>query len=725
MPTSFDHHVLDPAQSRLRLRADLTIAPHDDASFVIEDPLSGKYFLVGKAEWSFLKQLDGSCTVGEAIGRAATQAGRETVLSEQEGIAVARWLITQSLARPVEFLAGATASERPRDQASVKWPNPISLSLGSFNPDRMLVAVGERLGWLWSGWFFALWSCIALATIVKLGMQLSHWQALPEHVLDRNNWLRMGAVWCVLKLIHEFGHGLSCRHYGIPVRRAGLLLVFLSPVPFVDVSGSWRLASRGQRMSIAAAGMYLELLIAFGAILLWKPATRETFDLLCQDIVALAGLNTIVFNANPLMRFDGYYLLADLVGISNLYSQGQQAVSSWARFWFRGADVSVLRERTWRGWFVVIYGFLSCGWRWLTFFGIAISLIAEWGWWGAAASVVVAWFWFGWKMPKLPQLMSKGKQLSPPGLRRRRLAVAMLATLTLLLAGWLLSPAHVCAPAIVEYAPLNVMRARASGFVTAVHVQVGAAVEANQLLLELNNDDLKMELMRVEAELAQAKLRSRGYLSKAQYPNQQRERELVESLTKQLDELRAQVNELQVRAPRAATVVSSNLADLCGRYVELGETLIMLGSDDHKELLVSAASTDQRDLESNLLAPVRVFRELHPGHVEGRLERIEPRAGDQLPHVALGADAGGDVVVTVESKASDEFGQAGYASLTRRVVAKVALDATASRQFRAGQRVFVRLAVSQHTWAGRILDYWRDCLTEVSARSRGTLQKTS
>src|SRR5437870_3058116 len=101
MAETIDHQVLDPGQSRPRLRSDLVVLPHDSTSFVIEDPLSGRFFLVGAKEWSFISQLDGAETIAAAVGRSATQMGSQ-VLSEQEAISVARWLVDQGLARPVD-----------------------------------------------------------------------------------------------------------------------------------------------------------------------------------------------------------------------------------------------------------------------------------------------------------------------------------------------------------------------------------------------------------------------------------------------------------------------------------------------------------------------------------------------------------------------------------------------------------------------------------------------
>jgi putative peptide zinc metalloprotease protein len=715
MSEAFDHQVLDPAQACLRMRTDLVVTPHENATFVVEDPLAGKYFLVGSAEWSFLTRIDGVRTIAEAIGQAATDGPLGTALTEREGISVARWLVDQGLAQPVASMPQGRGDGSP---LAPRAPfNPFMIRLGTFNPDELLAAVDARLGWLWSRWVLAAWLCLAAAALLKLAAYWTSWNALPTQILDRDNWLRMGLVWCALKVLHEFGHGLSCKHFGIPVRRAGLLLIFFAPVPFVDVSGSWRLSERTRRLAISGAGMYLELLIAFVALLLWTPDSLEPLDRLCVDVVLLAGLNTVAFNANPLMRFDGYYIMADAVGIPNLAGESRRYLSNVVRFWFRGLDVSDIAGKTFNRRFIKTYAFASFAWRVLTFLGIAVSLIAGWSWWGVLASMVVAWFWFGLSLPRKGQ-SQKAPSRSPQGLRRRRAAYAVLGTASLLVVARLVAPAPVSAPAVVEYAPLSIVRASAGGFVTKVHVRKGSDVEAGTLLLELAADDLTTNVKRLEIELEQARLRSRSHLTQNDLAKHQREAAVVTSLETQLREYRSQLEGLRVRAPCRATIVSGDVESLVGRYVEKGEVLLMLGAEDRKELLVSASSSDEDQFAAHVGGDVSVSRPYGGlAATKGVLSGVEPRIREKLPHHALGAESGGDIPVKMSGAGrKDEPEDDLPTSLTPRIRATVRLDEQAAGRLRAGQRVVVALAGRSDSWGGRMLRRWNDYLTEFAAR---------
>src|SRR6476619_7587354 len=163
--TNLDHHILDPAQSRPRLRTDLIVLPHDAESFVIEDPLSGKFFLIGCKEWSFVSQLDGAHTIATAVGRSASHMGTEA-LSEQEAISVARWLVEQGLARPVDVLTSAPPEEKKHGPKKKPLPfNPLAWKLPLGNPDQLLLAITPATRWLWSGWFLLVWLIVGVCAV--------------------------------------------------------------------------------------------------------------------------------------------------------------------------------------------------------------------------------------------------------------------------------------------------------------------------------------------------------------------------------------------------------------------------------------------------------------------------------------------------------------------------------------------------------------------------------
>src|SRR5262249_49123896 len=160
----------------------------------------------------------------------------------QEAISVARWLVEQDLASPVDALTSAPVERKK--YGPKKKPlafNPLAYKLPLGNPDQLLLAITPYTSWLWSGWFFLAWLLLGAFAMGKIAAHASELRSLPMEVLDEQNWLRLAIVYCGLKFFHELAHGLACRYFGVPVRQAGLMFLMLAPMPFVDLSRAWRL----------------------------------------------------------------------------------------------------------------------------------------------------------------------------------------------------------------------------------------------------------------------------------------------------------------------------------------------------------------------------------------------------------------------------------------------------------------------------------------------------
>ena len=170
---------------------------------------------------------------------------------------------------------------------------------------------------------------VCLGAVGVLYVDWQRFSAGSAGILAPGNWWSLAAAWFVLKLGHEISHAAVCKKYGGTVREMGLIFILFAPVAYVDVTSCWRFSSKWHRIHTAAAGMYAELFLAALAVFGWSAESAVVQHLL-HNVVFMASLTTILFNANPLMRFDGYYLLTDLVDVPNLYSQGTQWVQSVA-----------------------------------------------------------------------------------------------------------------------------------------------------------------------------------------------------------------------------------------------------------------------------------------------------------------------------------------------------------------------------------------------------------
>jgi putative peptide zinc metalloprotease protein len=225
---------------------------------------------------------------------------------------------------------------------------------------------------------------------------LVHWDALRTAstvFVDPAQWVGVLVAWIALKLLHETFHGLASKKYGAPVTEAGVMFCVLAPVAYIDVTSTWRLSSRRERIIVAAAGMYAELFVAALAIVAWANTGEGLLHRMCLVIAATASIGTLLVNLNPLMRFDGYYILSDLLDIPNLSTLGRQYVAFKLRRWLLGLDgpppaMPVPHSRT-----IKLYALGSLAWRVMLYTSLALVAVRLLSWGGVliVASFAGAW----------------------------------------------------------------------------------------------------------------------------------------------------------------------------------------------------------------------------------------------------------------------------------------------------------------------------------------------
>lgn len=211
--------------------------------------------------------------------------------------------------------------------------------------------------------------------------------------IARDNWLWLIAIWILLKVWHELGHALACKQFGGNVRECGVSLILFVPLPYVDITSAWWIASKWRRILTSAAGMLFELPLAALAAIVWSQTEPGLLNQNALNVVYAAGFTTIVFNANPLMKFDGYYILSDLLELPNLAARGSQSVRGLCRRWFLGLPTPSPDYPEGRSWFVLLYGIAALLWRIMV--GCGMILLADVMFYGAgmilAAAAVIAW----------------------------------------------------------------------------------------------------------------------------------------------------------------------------------------------------------------------------------------------------------------------------------------------------------------------------------------------
>ena len=674
---------------RPKLRPGLRFAPRTaggERFHLIEDEAAGAFHRVGPAEYAFLSRLDGRTTVGEAL--AATASLGADALTEREAAHVCRWLVESGLAgtpgtdRAARVIAEAHRKERA---ATLGLLDPIAVTVPLFDPNRLLELCRPLLGWLFGPVGVLLWTAAVLVGGYELAAGWGRFAGFSPAAWGPHEWAWLAVSWAGLRVMHELGHGLACRRFGARTGKAGVLFLLFVPLPYTDVTAAWRFAGKWPRVAVSLAGVYVELLIAAAAALIWARVGPGVAADRCRDLILTAGVGTLLFNLNPLMRFDGYHVLADLLDVPNLADRGRRMVASWWRRAFLGGPAGAKEAGGWRRWVVAIYGPLAGLWR--VFIGV--SLIG-----GAAAllhgagllvAVPAGALWFGRPVWRAAGAVANA---GPRGWGRAAVVSSLLAA-----AGWAAWRVPVGGtlrlPAVV-WAETQEVRAPAAGFVRAVHVEPGRWVEAGAVLFELENPDLARRAAALELDLDASRVRRRRRLHRGELAAAQVEARQASALGAQQTELRALLAGLTVTAPVAGRVIGEDFAALEGVWVRPGRALATLSADGSAGVLALADADERPRLAAGAAATVRLVGAEHRPRA-ATVAAVEPGATRSLPHPAFGANAGGPLPVVAADAGSGDEG--GVRLATPRTRVRLRLPATANAAPRVGAAATAEFAV--------------------------------
>jgi putative peptide zinc metalloprotease protein len=698
--------------------------------YMVEDEIAGKFFQIGLPQYTLLSLLNGKRTVNDALMKTATLL-RQNALDEQEAANLCKWTIESGLVETELSSSSsrrAEAAQKELMRKTVSWLNPISLKIPMFNPDALMTSATHFLGWLVSPIGALIWLVVVMWGGFTFLTHASEFINRRVSSFSPDDILWFVVAWLVLKLVHESAHGIVCKRFGGRVTSFGLLLLLFIPLPFVDVTSSWRFANKWSRILVSAAGMLVEVFIAAIACLIWAESNPGPLQYHAGNVMVAATLHTLLFNANPLMKFDGYYMLSDWLEIPNLSDHGRTYVKSAFKRAYFGNEIKQPVENGWRSTAVKVYGFLSIAWFFLITIGLSLAASSLLDGFGLLIAVVGLVLWFGLPIVKFIKYVFAGTKLEAPN--RQWFAVA--ASLTcLVLAGILFlcpSPTVVSAPVVIDYEPLSIVRASAPGFANQIHVVNGQAVQEGDLLMTLENPDLKSELKSVEVDIRISQLRSQAYLEAEQISSLQLERELLASKFKRRSELQELVDTLEVRAPQDGNVLGLDLAIKAETYLQPGDEILSIGKQGEMQGIALARQQDVQWLRDHEDSHVylKIWGRSESQFVDGEINVIDPRARDDVPHDAFAASNGGPLAVVpreqVESAGQQSNPNDGEDELMLtqpRVPIEIKLSASDAQTLWAGQTGLMYLRGREESLGGYLAANFMRFIRHNNYRTHG------
>lgn len=640
--------VVEAEALRPRLRAGLHFSIQEqggDRVCVIEDRQAWTFHRVGLAEYRFIRALDGSRTVASILAQFARNHAADA-FTEGEALQMLRWLKDNHL---LEIESTRTGGENARAERSiltaVTWLNPLVAKLPLARPDRFFTTAEAALRWALGRFGFLVWCGVVFTGAASVAMDWARFSRGFDGILARDNWLWLLVAWAGLKVVHEVSHGLFCKHFGAAVREIGVIFVLFIPMGYVDASASLGFASKWRRIMVASAGIYAEFFVAGLAAILWTRTADGFTATIAHNVIFTGTVVTLLINANPLMRFDGYYILGDLLGIPNLATRGRgwvRAVVARLLLGRRAPGPAPLRTRD--EWIIAGYGLAASLWQIIVFAGMLVAASVTLRGGGLFFAVIAAAMWLGvplWRLFKSTG-QAKGSAFD------RWLTISWrLALLALLTGGLLLVPLRrsISNPAVVELADTAVLRAECPGFVRTVHVHDGDVVEAGALLVELRNDEAGAELDRSRLELAQQELRARVAYTRGELALFQAENAKTESLRAAVRNHETYLATLQIRSPFAGRITGRRLEQLSGVFLRTGDEIAQFGRADGCDVKIALDQEAATHFRTAVGKPVQVLIEGRGQTFDATLFQVESRATRDLIHPALTAVAGGPLAL--------------------------------------------------------------------------------
>ena len=686
------------AELRPRLRGHVRIHRHfyrNERWYVLEDRISRRMHRFNPVAYYAIGLMDGRRTLQEIWEGALARFGDDApsqdemirLLGQLHGADVLQSDVAPDVAELLRRARKATKSTWRQNLLS-----PLAVRIPLFDPERVL----ER--WLpWYrplfGWGGALLWCLVVGSALLGAAQ--HWPELSRDFTDRvlapQNLFLMWLTFPLLKLCHEFGHACATRAWGGEVHEMGVMFLVLMPVPYVDASAASAFVQTRRRAVVGAAGMLVELFIASLALFLWLDAQPGIARAVLYNVMLIAGVSTVFFNANPLLRYDGYYIVCDLLQIPNLRSRANQYLAYLVEARLFGAKASATEaSRGEKRWFVL---FAVASFAYRTFIMIAIALFVANRY--MVIGVLLA-LWAAVASFLFPLARGLDYLLFSSRIRRRRwralgVTFAFVAGLAVLLFAVPL-PLWVNAEGVISVPEEAHVRAGADGFVRRVLVEPGDVAGRGTALLTAEDYELGPRIRVLEAQLRMLQVRAQAELLEDRV-RWQMTREDIAATRAELAHAREQQAALTVRSPTSGEFVLAAPNDLPDRFMHKGQDIGYVVSPGAVTARV-LVSQDDIDLVRQRTERVRV-------KLAGRLyetfdatiRREVPAASDRVANLAMSNVGGGSAPLDPQDVQHPKTLSTWF---------DFELELPATRAFVLGEHVYARFDLGSEPLAWRI-----------------------
>lgn len=640
MSTSISDIAARLRQVRVEPRPELRVTRHvmgGKPQYVITDPTSLQSHKFGADDYQLIVALSDKCTLQEVFQQFVA-AGTLQAEDEERFFHFILYLHQLGLLN-LPLADGRTLYRRFQRRNAKTWSgrfmNMLFLRVPLVQPDRFLDRTHRWVRPLFTRTALLVWCASMLASGYFVWSQWDRFRQPLPGLFDFHN---LPALWLLLvglKVFHELGHAYACRVFGGSVPEIGVYFILLTPCAYVDASSSWGFANRWHRMVVALAGMYIESIIAMLALLYWCFQPNTWLAGFAHEAIVLSTIVTIGFNANPLMRYDGYFVLSDLLNHPNLRSESQRVFYAVMKRVLFGV-IEPFETSSWRNFVLYCsFGAASVIYQQLVVMGICITLMTRIPLVGLLFGGCFAAISLGGQLVQYTRYVLKSEEL------RDRRVKAGLVTATLLaaiaLAGILPMPVQYTSEGTLIRSDDQTLRAKSPGFLRKVSVIDGQSVSAGDVICQLDNIEIPAKIAETEGKLFELRsslphqsTQNRAYAAQTQRRIEQYEYELAE--------LMVQHKELQITSPWNGPISLETSLDHLGKFVRIGEPVAIVSSGSWVvRLLLNEEELLGRIVKVGAAAQVRMLgcpQQVFAGHVT----RVASFHIDDTSHASITPD---------------------------------------------------------------------------------------
>ncbi len=623
--------------------------------YLLENKINGRSHRFNPTAYQFIGLLDGKRSVEEIYSQLSEQIN-DYAPGQEEILQLLAQLHSADLIQSNEKLSNTEEMfekqvQYKRSKLLQRFSNPLAQKIPLWDPDSFLNKYFNKVKWLFTGRVAIIWSVLISFTVMQAAL---NWSQINQHftvnTLSPYNLLFLLLLYPPIKFLHELGHAFSAKLEGGEVHEMGINFLMFMPVPYVNVSTTTHFRSKYKRILVSAAGIIVESFLAALGLLLFLAVEPGIIQNIGFNIFIIGGISSIFFNGNPLLKFDGYYMLSDALSIPNLY---QRSYKYWHYFfqrylfglkhvnspsyapgetpWFIMYSLSSLLYRLFILWFICIYVTD-------TFFFLGV-LLAIW-----LISVQIIH----------PLYKAVSFLISSPSLVNQRSRGIIISSCLLVLfvstIGFVPLPSYTMAEGVVWLPEEALLKAENDGFAGPPQISNNQLVTSGTPIIYLNDPFLESRVKIAQANVQELEIQYRAKRQEHNIVEIEKAREALRVAKSELNYARNKINTMSVIAKKNGKILFPNIDDTLGRYVRHGELLGYILDDEPPKIRMVIRQDNIGQLREKIVG-IKLRLASNAGkEYAAYIVNQTPEATNRLPSAALSTRGGGKIASTLNSE---------------------------------------------------------------------------